>query len=42
MFAFQSDGKEKSNSPFDSSGLKKDETSQCNGVNGIEDDKGYR
>lgn len=40
---FQSDDKEKANSPFDSNGLKKDDQGQPNGVNGIDDDnKGYK
>lgn len=42
-YFFQSDDKEKANSPFDSNGLKKDDQGQSNGVNGIDDDnKGYK
>lgn len=42
LLLFQSDDKEKANSPFDSNGLKKDDQGQSNGVNGIDDDKGFK
>lgn len=37
------DDKDKENSPFDTNGLKKDESVSTNGgINGIDDDKGFK
>lgn len=37
------DDKDKENSPFDTNGLKKDESVSTNGgLNGIDDDKGFK
>lgn len=36
------DEKEKESSPFDTNGLKKDEPVSNGGINGIDDDKGFK
>lgn len=43
MFPQSNDSKDKENSPFDTNGLKKDESVSTNGgLNGIDDDKGFK
>lgn len=43
MTTQSTDDKDKENSPFDTNGLKKDESVSTNGgMNGIDDDKGFK
>lgn len=43
MLSQSNDNKDKENSPFDTNGLKKDESVSTNGgLNGIDDDKGFK
>ena len=41
-FLQTNDDKEKENSPFDTNGLKKDESVSNGGMNGMDDDKGFK